>query len=172
MTIQRGVAVADPSTVADKLAIQELLGQYSFTYDAGDLESWFNLWTDDGSFEVYMPTRSDPILAASGRDELMEVITTTRAGGDLPVGLCGFHLQSLTVFDDLTPESARIRTMVHATVQTCDDDGRGEVDAHTWHDKMNSALLFAGVYHSELAKIENHWLFRKRVFVADMRPTP
>lgn len=120
MTIQRGVAVADPSTVADKLAIQELLGQYSFTYDAGDLESWFNLWTDDGSFEVYMPTRSDPILAASGRDELMEVITTTRAGGDLPVGLCGFHLQSLTVFDDLTPESARIRTMVHATVQIGD----------------------------------------------------
>lgn len=169
MTITGGVPTADPATVADKLAIQELLGQYSFTYDGGDLENWFSLWTEDGSFEVYMPSRKDPILAASGRDELVEVITAARASDGFPVELSGFHLQSLTAFDELTPTSARIRTMVHATVQTCDDDGKDEVDGNTWFEKINATLLFAGIYYSDLAKLENRWFFRKRVFIADAR---
>ena len=166
MTTKGGVAVGDATTVADKLAILELLGHYSFAYDAGDLESWFNLWTDDGSFEVYIPSRSEPILGANGRNELIEVITTAREDGGFPDELCGFHLQSVTVFDELTPIGARIRTMVHATVQTCHDDGTGELDGNNWFEKVNSQLLFGGIYHSELAKIEDRWFFRRRVFVA------
>ncbi len=172
MTIQGGVAVGDLATVADKLAIQELLGQYSFTYDAGDLESWFNLWTDDGSFEVYMPSRSKPILGASGKEELIDVITAARAEGGFPAELCGFHLQSVTAHDELSPTSARLRTMVHATVQTCDDDGTGEVDGNTWFERVNSELLFGGIYHSELAKIEDRWFFRRRVFMASTTVYP
>ena len=169
MTITGGVPTPDPATVADKLAIQELLGQYSFTYDGGDLESWFNLWTEDGSFEVYMPSREEPILAANGRDDLIQVISAARTSGGLPEELSGFHLQSLTAFDELTPASARIRTMVHATVQTCDDDGSDVVDGNTWFEKIDARLLFAGIYYSDLAKLENCWFFRKRVFIADAR---
>ncbi len=172
MTHSGGVAVADVTTVADKLAIHELLGHYSLAYDAGDLESWFNLWTDDGSFAVYMPSRSEPILSANGRDELIEVIKTAREDGGFPDALCGFHLQSVTVFDELTPTAARIRTMVHATVQTCHDDGADEVDGNTWFEKVESRLLFGGIYHSELAKIEDRWFFRRRVFMASTSVYP
>lgn len=55
--------------VTEKLAIRELCAKYCHTLDAGDMEEWSALFTEDGTFEV-------PAFgwSAKGRADLVEFI--------------------------------------------------------------------------------------------------
>jgi uncharacterized protein (TIGR02246 family) len=42
-------------SIADKLAIQEVIAQYSYTYDSQDAEGFARLFVEDGVFDVFVP---------------------------------------------------------------------------------------------------------------------
>ena len=37
----------------DKLAIQQAIANYSYTFDSGDAEGWANIFTEDGVWEFF-----------------------------------------------------------------------------------------------------------------------
>ncbi len=41
-----------PLSLQDRLDILELCSRYNRTVDAGDVEGWLSVWTDDGAFET------------------------------------------------------------------------------------------------------------------------
>ena len=49
-------------SVEDRLAIQEVIAQYSYTYDNQDAEGFARLFTEDGVFEVFVPVKQAAVL--------------------------------------------------------------------------------------------------------------
>jgi uncharacterized protein (TIGR02246 family) len=52
-------------SVEDKLAIQEVIAQYSYTYDSQDAAGFAQLFVEDGVFETFDPARPPPRSASS-----------------------------------------------------------------------------------------------------------
>lgn len=49
-------------SVEDRLAILEVIAQYSYAYDSCDAEGFARLFTEDGVFEVFAPLKHAAVL--------------------------------------------------------------------------------------------------------------
>jgi uncharacterized protein (TIGR02246 family) len=87
-------------SLEDKLAIQEVIARYAYTWDAKDADGVANLFTEDAVWEMIAPGDTWP----SHRMESRAAIRTR-------------HHQSGTVFDELSAATARTLTMVLVTHQ-------------------------------------------------------
>jgi len=47
------MAWRDTMNTEDKLAIQQAIANYSYTFDSGDAEGWANIFTEDGVWEFF-----------------------------------------------------------------------------------------------------------------------
>ena len=56
----------------EKMELLELITRYAFTYDSGDIDGWYDLFTDDGVFSVYLPSRKEPLLLATSKEDLRQ----------------------------------------------------------------------------------------------------
>src|SRR2546426_2394248 len=102
-------------SIEDKLAIQEIIAQYSYTYDGKDAEGFAQLFVEDGVFEVFVPGKTTASLRLHSRTEILEWATQRlreRTGR-----FTSRHFQSGLLFDELTSDSALTRTMVLVTHQ-------------------------------------------------------
>ena len=63
-----------PDTRADEAAINAIWSKYISSLEAGDIDAWLSLWTEDG---VQMPPNEPPVI---GKDQLR-----ARTGGALDV---------------------------------------------------------------------------------------
>ncbi len=153
---------ADLARLQDRLDVLELIDRYALTYDSGDREGWLALFSEDANFEMRLPGREKPLASARTRDGLRSSLPSPDV---FPPGVTAFHVQSGTVFDELTPTHARARTMVHVVVQTVTDDG-AEATALTWARMVSCSVVFGGVYYSKFVKTGGKWLFAERIFVA------
>ena len=73
--LMMGCASEDrPDTQADEAAINAIWSTYVSSLEAGDIDAWLSLWTEDG---VQMPPNERPVI---GKDQLR-----TRNGGALDV---------------------------------------------------------------------------------------
>ena len=139
-------------SLEDKLAIQEVIAQYAYTYDSKDVEGFANLFTEDAVMEFFGPGATQPRLHFASRDaireEYMRPHSQTR-----PAGRAVRHYQTGTVFDTLTAETAQTRTMMLATLR----DATEEAPRLTW----------SGMCYDQWRKTAEGWRIVRRTYHAD-----
>jgi uncharacterized protein (TIGR02246 family) len=143
-------------SIEEKLAIHEMIAQYSYTYDASDPEGFAQVFAEDGVFEIFVPGKTTPSVRLQSRDEIREWAEQrlqARVGR-----FTSRHYQSGTLFDGLTSESALTRTMVLVTHQ----DVTGAAPRPTG----------SGVYHDQWRKTDQGWRLARRAAHADQEPGP
>jgi hypothetical protein len=59
-------------SIEDKLAIQEIIVQYSYTYDSQDAEGFAQLFVEDGVFEVFVPGKTAASVRIQSRTAIGE----------------------------------------------------------------------------------------------------
>ena len=140
--------------IEDKLAIQEIIAQYSYAYDSKDAEGFAQLFVEDGVFEVFVPGKTTASVRLHSRTEIREWAAQrlhARNGR-----FTSRHYQSGILFDELTPDSALTRTMVLVT-----------------HQGVAAAAprpTVSGVYHDQWRKTHAGWRLAHRAAHVDRNP--
>jgi ketosteroid isomerase-like protein len=142
---------ADRMSLKDRLAIQEVIAQYSYTYDAQDAEGFAALFTEDAVWERFAldATRPETRLAsrAAIRDWAAQRLRERHGQ------FTSRHYQSGILFDELTCNTARTRTMVLIT-----HHGVTEAAPHPTD---------SGVYHDQWRKTPEGWRLAHRILRRD-----
>ena len=58
-------------SLEDKLAIQEVIAQYSYTYDAQDAEGFAALFTEDAVWELFAAGSTRPTIRLESRAAIL-----------------------------------------------------------------------------------------------------
>ena len=135
----------------DKLAIQEVLAQYSYTYDAQDVEGFAALFTEDAVWELFASGATRPEIRLVSRAAIH-----AWAAQRLQERLGRFtsrHYQSGMLFDELTSDAARTRTMVLLT--------------HQGITEVAPRPTLSGVYHDQWRKTPEGWRLAHRILHHD-----
>jgi len=141
-------------SIEDKLDILQRIAEYSYTFDNKDAKGWANLFAEDGVWETTIKGQDTPIDHVAGREAILEwaverhkIVPDTRRS---------FHHQSGTIFDDLTPDSARTRTMLILTAHDI-------TSAESFKDPAK--IILTGFYNDQWIKTSEGWCFAKRQLV-------
>jgi uncharacterized protein (TIGR02246 family) len=128
-------------SLEDKLAIQEIIARYSYTYDAQDAEGFAALFTEDALWELFAAGATLPAIQLESRAAIhawaVQRLTERRGR------FISRHYQSSTLFETVTAESARTRTMVLVT--------------HQDFTEAAPRLTASGVYHDQWRKTPEGW---------------
>ena len=139
----------------DKLAIHEAIAWYSYTWDAKDADGFAKLFVEEGVWKLVGPEETEPQVRIETRTAIRDWATRNFQGRLMRVYTR--HHQTATVFDELTLDTARTRTMVLVTHQGPSDD--------------TPRPFVSGVYHDEWRKTPTGWQFVHRMLRHD-RSTP
>ena len=131
-------------SLEDRLAILEMLGRYALADDAEDAEAYGAIFTEDGVFEVFEGAAPEPRARHLGRAAI-RAWAQRRYDADEHRSR---HHQTGTVFDELTPTSARTRTILASTVLRAGES--------------TPVVRSTGVYTDEWAKTAAGWRLRQR----------
>jgi hypothetical protein len=104
------------------------------------------VFVEDGAFEILVAGASTPVLYLPSRRAIRDWAARrlrARAGR-----FSSRHYQSGTVFDELSPESARTRTMVLVT--------------HQRHGEEEPRVAHTGVYHDRWRRTSDGWRLAHR----------
>lgn len=129
------------SKLEDMLAIQQVIAQYSYTFDSKDAAGWANLFTEDAVWESFRGHETTPATRLESRPAIRswaDGMMLRRLEGSL-----NYHHQSGILFDELTANSARTRSMAIITAQ----------DAVDQPVRINRS----GVYHTQWRKTPQGW---------------
>ena len=131
----------------DKLAIQEVIAQYSYTYDAQDAEGFATLFTEDAQWELFAAGATHPTIQLESRAAIQAWAVqrlTERRGRFI-----SRHYQCNTLFETLTAQSAQTRTIV----------------THQDFTEAAPRLTASGVYHDQWRKTPEGWrLVHRRLY--------
>jgi ketosteroid isomerase-like protein len=106
-------------SVEDRLVIQEMIAEYSYTYDSNDANGFAQLFVEDGVFEVFVPGKTTAVFVLQSRAAIYEWAKQRLEGRHGAV--ISRHHQTGILFEELTPDAARTRTMVLVTHQLPDE---------------------------------------------------
>jgi hypothetical protein len=135
----------------DKLAIQEVIAQYSYTYDAKDAEGFAALFMEDAVWELFASGATRPEIRLASRAAILA--WAARRLQERRGRFTSRHYQSGLLFDELTSESARTRTMVLVTHQGVTEEA--------------PRPTASGVYHDQWRKTPEGWRFAHRILRCD-----
>ena len=96
-------------SLEDRLLIQDVIARYSYSYDGRDADGCAQLFVEDASFEVTVSTQSRPAVRVLSRAAIRKWAVQRR---ELTAGIQTRHYQSGLLFDELTVNTARTRTML------------------------------------------------------------
>jgi uncharacterized protein (TIGR02246 family) len=133
-------------SIEDKLAIEEIIARYSYTYDSRDAEGFAQLFVEDGVFEVFVPGKTTASVRLQSRTEIREWAAQRLHERD--GGFTSRHYQSGILFDELTGNSALTRTMVLVT--------------HQGVTEAAPRPTVSGVYRDRWRKTHTGWRFAHR----------
>jgi hypothetical protein len=127
----------------DRIAIRELIDEYTYCADTRDAEGQMAIFTEDTNFEVYMdeklPTTTQII---TGRENLRPV------------------------FNDLNQYFSTMHFNGQSTVKLNGDKATGITYCRAYHLKVIDGvqkLMIAGIrYYDTMAKQDGVWLFSER----------
>ena len=127
----------------DRIAIRELVDQYSFCADTRDAEGQMAIFTEDANFEVYMDEKIPaPTYVITGRDNLRPV------------------------FDDLNQYFSTMHFNGQSTVKLEGGKATGTTYCRAYHLKVIDGvqkLMIAGIrYYDIMVKQNGTWLFSER----------
>jgi ketosteroid isomerase-like protein len=120
-------------SVEEKLAIHEMIARYSYTYDSKDADGFAQLFIEDGVFEIFVAGKSNPLIRLQSRKEIRE--WAAQRLHERHGRLTSRHYQSGTLFDELSPDSARTRTMVLVTHQGVTEAAPRPTESGVYHDR-------------------------------------
>jgi len=102
-------------SLEDKWAIQEMLARFSYAWDAKEAEDFAQLFSDDAVLEIFSSGGTSPQLHLASRAAIRAwaVQNHTERLEDIQTR----HHQSGLLFDELTSDIARTRTVVLVTHQ-------------------------------------------------------
>jgi uncharacterized protein (TIGR02246 family) len=143
----------DMGTLEDKLAIQEVIAQYSYTYDANDAEGFAALFTEDAVWERLALGATRPEIRLESRAAIRA--WAAQRLQERHGRFTSRHYQSGLLFDELTAESARTRTMVLVT--------------HQGVTEAAPRPTASGVYHDQWRKTPEGWRLAHRILRYDHR---
>jgi hypothetical protein len=127
----------------DRIAIRELVDQYTYCADTRDAEGQMAIFTEDTNFEVYMDEKvAAPTQVVIGRKDLRPV------------------------FDDLNQYLSTMHFNGQSTVKLNGDKATGITYCRAYHLKVLDGvqkLMIAGIrYHDTMVKQDGVWLFSER----------
>jgi uncharacterized protein (TIGR02246 family) len=102
-------------SVEDRLAIQEVIAKYSYTYDSNDADGFAQLFVEDGVFEVFVAGNTAAVFVLQSRAAIYAWAKQRLEGRRGAV--TSRHHQTGILFEELTSDAARTRTMVLVTHQ-------------------------------------------------------
>jgi hypothetical protein len=102
-------------SLADKWAIQEMLARFSYAWDAKAAEDFAQLFSDGAVSEIFSSSDTSPQLHLASRAAIRQWAVQNHA--ERLGGIQTRHHPSGLLFDELTSETARTRTMVLVTHQ-------------------------------------------------------
>jgi hypothetical protein len=132
-----------------------VIAHYSYAYDSQDADGFAQLFAEDGALEVFVPGKPSAVIALRSRGEIRE--WAARRLQERRGRFTSRHYQSGTVFDELTPDLTRTRTMVLVIHQA--------VAAGAAPRSMLS-----GVYHDQWRRISSGWRLAHRAAHIDRDP--
>lgn len=132
---------ARPLTVADRIAISDLLAHYAWALDTGDVDGLVACFTADAMVAEEVFEEPD---CWRGRDNIRRFAEHYRSVPNFPGRQ--HHISQLIVKGN----SKRCSARSFVFVTEC-------------HGEPPYTLRFAGYYEDKLVKLGSHWLFHKRV---------
>src|SRR5437870_11132665 len=137
-----------------KLAIHEMIARYSYTYDGQDADGFAQLFVEDGVFEIFVVGKTSPSVRLQSRREIRE--WATRRLHERNGRFTSRHYQSGILFDELSSDSARTRTMVLVT--------------HQGATEPAPRPTASGVYYDRWRKTSEGWRLAQRAAHVDRDP--
>jgi SnoaL-like domain len=127
----------------DRIAIRELVDQYTYCADTRDAEGQMAIFTEDTNFEVYMDEKiAEPTQVVTGRKNLRPV------------------------FDDLNQYLSTMHFNGQCTVKLEGNKATGTTYCRAYHLKVEDGvqkLMIAGIrYYDKMVKQGGGWLFSER----------
>jgi len=138
-------------SIKEKLAIHEMIARYSYAYDGKDAEGFAHLFVEDGVFEIFVPGKTGPSVRLQSRREIRE--WAAQRLQEREGRFTSRHYQSGVLFDELTSEAARTRTMVLVT--------------HQGVTEAAPRPTASGVYHDQWRKTHEGWRLAHRAAHVD-----
>lgn len=133
----------------DKIAIYEVIAQYSYTYDGKNVDGFAELFTEDAVWEARRQGNAVPYIHHESQKTIRDWVTERLQGR--PATTFSRHFQTGTLFEELTLNTARSRTMVLITHQTPEDAA--------------PRVVLSGEYQDEWRKTEQGWKFARRTLL-------
>ena len=143
-------------STADRLAILEAIQRYSYATDSRDAEAYAALFSLRGVFEVTSATRPQPFIHAEGRDGILEWVRGTMESSERWGDAQTRHHQSGTVFDALSADAARTRTML--------------LESRMLPDGRVPRPWTQGVYTDDWVREPDGWRIARRALHLDFSP--
>ena len=127
----------------DRIAIRELIDQYTYCADTRDAQGQMAIFTEDTNFEVYMDEKLPaPTQVVTGRKNLFPV------------------------FDNLNQYLSTMHFNGQSTVKLNGDKATGITYCRAYHLKVLEGvqkLMIAGIrYYDTMVKQDGVWLFSER----------
>jgi uncharacterized protein (TIGR02246 family) len=141
-------------SLEDKLAIHEMIAQYSYAYDSKDADGFAQVFVENGVFEIFVPGKTMPVVRLQSRQAIR-----AWAAQRLQARLGRFtsrHHQAGILVDVLTTEEARVRVMLLVTRQEATE--------------TPPSVHLTGVYHDVWRKTPEGWRLAHRAAYADRDP--
>jgi hypothetical protein len=147
-------ALTFASYADDRAEIENLSNRYMVAVDAGDIETVMATWADDGVLEWVGGVEN-------GKAAIRKAMSNF--GGSRPVNI---------------PEGATSRPRTHHQIinHVIDVNGNTAKTIAYWFNITNSTpqkdvqLMYFGHYEDELAKVNGHWLFKRRKVFNESQP--
>jgi hypothetical protein len=128
-------------SLEDKLAIQEVIARFSYAWDAKDAEDFAQLLSDDAVLEIFTSGDTSPQLHLASRAAICRWAVQNHS--ERLRGIQTRQHQSGLLFDEITAETARTRTMVLVT--------------HQGATEAVPRLHRSGMYHMQWRKLPEGW---------------
>lgn len=133
-------------SIDDRIAITDNIYAYAYRWDAQDIDSFVNVFTEDAVWEFIPAGTDEPEVRLVGHAEIH------KWGGERLGRRKGKfvsrHFESNIVFDHLDADTARTRTMVLVT--------------HQGMTEPAPTLILTGVYHDEHRRTPEGWKLQRR----------
>lgn len=132
-------------SVADRLAVQELLARYAHYVDNGLGEAWASTFTPDGKldFQGQVVDGHDALVAFAAQD----------------LGLYPTHFVGNTLMVQVAPDRIHARSMVIVTIRS---KTATPVEAHGVTIDAPTETLGVGIYDDEIVRTGQGWRFKLR----------
>ena len=140
-------------TTDEKIEVYELISEYSYMWDAQNIDGLLNLFTDECSWDWYRNDGKEEVLCEN-KEQLR-----AHAEKMMKTKLLTRHFQTNTIILEYKSGMIKTRTMLLGTY----------LFEKKWRKGFfnKSKSIFQGIYEDEFVKTADGWKFKNRKLITD-----